>query len=68
MDNKNLFRAQNVVPIIAEDKASDKVTKVLDGISAALTTEDLIEMNGRLADEDSLDDVASDWLKDHDLG
>lgn len=68
VDNKNLFRAQNVVPIIAEDKASDKVTKVLDGISAALTTEDLIEMNGRLADEDSLDDVASDWLKDHDLG
>jgi osmoprotectant transport system substrate-binding protein len=68
VDDKNLFRAQNVVPIIAKDQATDEVTKVLDGISAALTTEDLIEMNGRLADQDSIDDVASEWLKQHDLG
>lgn len=68
VDNKNLFRAQNIVPIIAEDQASDEVTTVLDAISAALTTEDLIEMNGRLADEESIDDVAADWLSEHDLG
>lgn len=67
VDNKNLFRAQNIVPIIAEDQASDEVTTVLDAISAALTTEDLVEMNGRLADEESIDEVAADWLSEHDL-
>lgn len=67
-DNKNLFRAQNVVPIIAEDQATDEVKTVLDDISKALTTKDLIEMNGRLADQESIDDVASDWLDEHDLG
>lgn len=67
VDNKNLFRAQNIVPILAEDQASDEVTTVLDAISAALTTEDLVEMNGRLADEESIDEVAVDWLSEHDL-
>jgi osmoprotectant transport system substrate-binding protein len=67
VDNKNLFRAQNIVPIIAEDQATDEVTTVLDAISAALTTEDLITMNGRLANEESIDDVAADWLAEHDL-
>jgi osmoprotectant transport system substrate-binding protein len=68
VDNLNLFRAQNIVPVIAEDQATDEVTEVLDAISAALTTEDLIVMNGRLADEESIDDVAADWLAEHDLG
>lgn len=68
VDNKNLFRAQNIVPILAEDKATDEVTTVLDAISAALTTDDLIEMNGRLADQESVDDVAAEWLSEHDLG
>jgi osmoprotectant transport system substrate-binding protein len=66
-DNKNLFPAQNIVPIVANDKVTDKVTKVLDGISAALTTEDLIKMNGRLAKQESIDVVAADWLKSKNL-
>jgi osmoprotectant transport system substrate-binding protein len=67
VDDQNLFRAQEIVPIIAEDQASDEVAAVLDAVSAALTTEDLILMNGYLADEQSLDDVAAAWLADHDL-
>jgi len=66
-DTKNLFPAQNILPIIAAGKVSDKVASALNAVSAALTTEDLIEMNGRLANQDSFDDVAGDWLKKHKL-
>jgi osmoprotectant transport system substrate-binding protein len=31
-------------------------------VSAALTTEDLIEMNGRAGTGEALDDIAGDWL------
>ena len=61
-DTKNLFPAQNIVPIITAAKASDKVKEVLNAVSKALTTEDLVMMNGRLADHDSYDAVAGDWL------
>lgn len=66
-DVKNLFPAQNIVPVIAKAKVSDVVTKTLDAVSAALTTEDLIVMNGRLANHDSFDVVADEWLAKHKL-
>lgn len=67
-DDKNLFPAQNIVPIVATDQVNDKLTKVLDSVSAALTTKALIEMNGRLAKQDSIDSVAADWLKANKIG
>lgn len=66
-DVKNLFSAQNIVPVIATSKVSDVVTKTLDAVSAALTTTDLVVMNGRLANHDSFDVVAGDWLAKHKL-
>jgi osmoprotectant transport system substrate-binding protein len=66
-DVKNLFPAQNIVPVIAKAKVSDVVTKTLDAVSAALTTKDLILMNGRLANHDSFDVVAEEWLTQHKL-
>lgn len=66
-DVKNLFPAQNIVPVIATPKVSDVVTTTLDAVSAALTTKDLIVMNGRLANHDSFDVVAGDWLTEHKL-
>ncbi|TRL32540.1 ABC transporter substrate-binding protein [Rhizobium straminoryzae] len=66
-DVKNLFPAQNIVPVIAKAKVSDVVTKTLDAVSAALTTDDLIVMNGRLANHDSFDVVADEWLAKHKL-
>ncbi|KQT47417.1 glycine/betaine ABC transporter substrate-binding protein [Aureimonas sp. Leaf454] len=66
-DVKNLFPAQNVVPVIATPKASEAVTTTLDAVSAALTTEDLIKMNGRLAAQESYDVVAEDFLKEKGL-
>ncbi|MNV66608.1 hypothetical protein D3C71_1593670 [compost metagenome] len=66
-DVKNLFPAQNIVPVIATPKVSDVVTSTLDAVSAALTTKDLVVMNGRLANHDSFDVVAGDWLAEHKL-
>jgi osmoprotectant transport system substrate-binding protein len=66
-DVKSLFSAQNIVPVIATPKVSDVVTKTLDAVSAALTTTDLVIMNGRLANHDSFDVVAGDWLAKHKL-
>lgn len=66
-DVKSLFPAQNIVPVIATPKVSDVVTKTLDAVSAALTTNDLIVMNGRLANHDSFDIVADEWLSAHKL-
>lgn len=66
-DTLNLFPAQNIVPIIATAHVNDDVAAALNAVSAALTTEDLIEMNGRLANQDSYDQVAGDWLAAHDL-
>ncbi|BCH60864.1 putative amino acid ABC transporter, substrate binding protein [Agrobacterium vitis] len=66
-DVKNLFPAQNVVPVIATAKVSETVAKTLDAVSAALTTKDLVVMNGRLGNHDSFDVVAGDWLAQHKL-
>lgn len=67
VDSKNLFPAQNIVPLIAAKKSNDTVIAALNAVSAALTTQDLIEMNGRLANRESFDTVAGDWLKAHGL-
>lgn len=66
-DTKSLFPAQNIVPVIATPKISDAVTQTLDAVSAALTTHDLVVMNGRLAKHESFDSVAGDWLAQHKL-
>ena len=66
-DVKNLFPAQNILPVIATPKVSDVVTTTLNAVSAALTTKDLIVMNGRLANHDSFDVVAEEWLTAHKL-
>ncbi|WP_375405822.1 ABC transporter substrate-binding protein [uncultured Amnibacterium sp.] len=67
-DDKNLFPAQNIVPLIASGKKSDAVDAVLDKVSAALTTDDLVEMNAKLTDKQPIDTVAADWVQAHDLG
>lgn len=61
-DDKFLFAAENVLPIVHSDKVSDTITEALNEVSAALTTEDLIAMNGRAATGESLEDIANDWL------
>ncbi|MDY8110205.1 ABC transporter substrate-binding protein [Fulvimarina sp. 2208YS6-2-32] len=66
-DDKNLFSAQNIVPIIAETKLTDEIAAVLNAVSEALTTDALVTMNGRLANQEGYEAVAEDWLSKNDL-
>lgn len=63
-DPKNLIAAQHVIPLINDDKASDKVEDVLDKVSAQLTTEDLLDLNSKNqgADKTAPDVLAKEWL------
>ncbi|MPZ94346.1 MAG: glycine/betaine ABC transporter substrate-binding protein [Propionibacteriales bacterium] len=62
-DPESLFSAQNVVPLITEEKATDEVTEALNGVSAALDTEQLIALMKRVdVDKENPADVAAAWL------
>lgn len=66
-DPKNLFAAQNIVPIVATTTLNPTIENTLNKVSAQLTTADLIAMNGQLAEFASIDDVAHQWLVKHGL-
>lgn len=61
-DDKQLFAAAQVLPIIRESKASDTVKKSLNEISKKLTTNDLIAMNRKVNDGSDIGDVADEWI------
>ncbi|MFT4043595.1 MAG: ABC transporter substrate-binding protein [Gordonia sp. (in: high G+C Gram-positive bacteria)] len=61
-DDKSLFSAENVVPVIKTAKKNDQVTKILDQVSAKLTTADLIAMNGEAGTGADLATIAKKWL------
>jgi osmoprotectant transport system substrate-binding protein len=61
-DDKSLFAAENVVPLIKSAKQNDTITKTLDAVSAKLTTDDLISMNAEAAKGTNLSDIAKKWL------
>ncbi|AWB91088.1 ABC transporter substrate-binding protein [Aeromicrobium chenweiae] len=68
-DPKNLIAAQNVVPLINEKKATDTVEDVLDEVSKALTTEDLLDLNTKNQGPDKVapDVLAKQWLTEKGL-
>jgi len=68
-DPENLIAAQQVIPLINDDKASDKVEKVLNDISAQLTTADLLDLNSKNqgADKTAPAELAKQWLTDKGL-
>lgn len=67
-DPESNFAAQNIVPIMNKDKATDGVKEVLDGVSEKLTTEGIGELIGQVAnDKEKPEDVAKAWLADEDL-
>jgi osmoprotectant transport system substrate-binding protein len=62
-DPKNLYTAQNVLPLINKAKATPGVTQVLNAISAKLTTDDLVAMNSQvITDKQDPAAVAAAWL------
>jgi osmoprotectant transport system substrate-binding protein len=66
-DPKNLIAAQNIVPLINSKKATGTVKDVLNQVSAALTTDDLIQMNeeNQGASKTQPDVIAKEWLSKH---
>lgn len=65
-DDKRLQTADNLIPAIRKDVLDDTIESTLNRVSAALTTEDLIQLNRR-ADVDKADPeaLAKEWLQQH---
>jgi osmoprotectant transport system substrate-binding protein len=65
-DDKKLQTVDNIVPAIRNDVLDDTIRKDLNKVSAALTTDDLIQLNKR-ADVDKTDPetLAREWLQQH---
>lgn len=63
-DPENLIAAQNIIPLLNADLDVDALAELLDPVSAALTTEELLELNEIAASDDqpSPEQVARDWL------
>ncbi|GAB2855548.1 ABC transporter substrate-binding protein [Lentzea nigeriaca] len=63
-DPKNVFAAQNVLPLINEKKASQQVRDVLNAISKKLDTKVLLDLNQKLSspDKPEPEKVAKEWL------
>jgi len=69
-DPKSNFAAQNVLPLINSNKATDQVKQTLNAISAKLTTPSLVDLNRQLNAPDKPDSatVAKAWLTKNGLG
>lgn len=66
-DPEGLFLASNVVPVVSE-KVTDEIAEIINAVSAALTAEDLVALNALSVDEQqSADQIASDWLAEKSL-
>jgi osmoprotectant transport system substrate-binding protein len=62
-DPKSNFAAQNVVPLIHKANATPDVVAALNGVSAKLTTQGLIELNTKLNEKNAtVETVAKGWL------
>ena len=69
-DDKQIQPAQNLVPAVSADFLADHpdVADILNPLMAALTTENLTELNGRMAvDREKPEDVAADFLSEQGL-
>jgi osmoprotectant transport system substrate-binding protein len=66
-DPDGLFVADNVVPV-ASKKVDDKAADIINKVSAALTEDDLVELNSQsVNDQKSADVIAKAWLDDKKL-
>ena len=69
-DDKQIQPAQNLVPAVSDTFLAEHpdVEEILTGLRAALTTEKLTELNGRVAvDREKPEDVAADFLTENGL-
>lgn len=68
-DPKNLFGAQNVIPVLTKDAATPVVEEALNAVSAKLDTDTLAGLVTQVVVEKAdAEDVADEWLKANGLG
>ncbi|MGM7670789.1 ABC transporter substrate-binding protein [Microbacterium sp. A93] len=66
-DPENLILASNVVPIASSD-VSEEAVAVINGVSAALSVDDLVALGVQsTVDQLSPEEIATQWLTDNDL-
>ncbi|MFI0355594.1 ABC transporter substrate-binding protein [Actinomadura sp. 9N407] len=67
-DPKNVFGAQNVVPLVYKAKVDETVRSALNGVSAKLTTAHLQEMNTEISEKKTdPETIAKNWLSQNGL-
>jgi osmoprotectant transport system substrate-binding protein len=66
-DPKNMFAAQNVTPIVTTAKLTPTITRVVNDVSAKLTTAILAQLDAQVGTGDP-DVVAKQWLSSEGLG
>ncbi len=67
-DTKNLYLAENIVPILREEVSNDTIVSALNAVSAVLTTENLTAALAQVTvDKMSSADVATQFLTDNGL-
>ena len=65
-DPKHIVSADQLVPIVRTKTVGSDAQKVLDGVSAKLTTQQLTALNKKTdVDKDEPAEAAQSWLKDH---
>ncbi|WP_219462834.1 ABC transporter substrate-binding protein, partial [Nonomuraea rhizosphaerae] len=68
-DNKNLFAAQNVTPLVNKAAMNDTIRTTLNSISGKLSTQSLLDMMQKIAvNKDEPATVAKEWLTSNGLG
>jgi osmoprotectant transport system substrate-binding protein len=69
-DDRHLQPAENVIPLVRAEiveRWGNRLVRVVDGVSARLTTDDLRALNARVAAGSRVADVAERWLADEAL-
>jgi len=69
-DDGGLAPAQNIAPILTQelaDAGGDDLASALNAVSELLTTEELTNLNLSIAEQESYEDIASQWLSDNGL-
>ncbi|HKY17243.1 MAG TPA: ABC transporter substrate-binding protein [Microthrixaceae bacterium] len=68
-DKGSILLADNIVPVVTQELADDsELVDLVNEASAALTTENVTEMNKRYdIDKEDADVIATDFLEEHDL-
>lgn len=69
-DDGGLAPAQNIAPVLTQelaDAGGETLASTLNSVSELLTTEELTALNLRIAEQESYEDIASQWLADNGL-